>query len=84
MSHARITPDMWPDLKPGQVKATKIDSDEALFSVGRRRGTKHVVLSESEALASIAELTWAFGFTPAQVRSAKLASAKATSIKMSA
>jgi hypothetical protein len=54
----------WPDVPPGQVKVTKLpDGDEAVFSLGRRRGTKHSVLSREEALNAWIGLGEAFGFT---------------------
>jgi hypothetical protein len=62
MSHT-ITEEMWPILRPGEVKVTPIDDgSEVLFSVGRRRSTRHVVLNEAEALTAWTALGAHFGF----------------------
>lgn len=58
---SRITD--WPDLDPGVVKVTPVDEGTVLYSIGRGRRTKHLVLTEVEAAATWAELDKAFGFT---------------------
>jgi len=77
MARTRITPDMWPDLKPGEIKVTLLDEtgEEALFSVGRRSRTKHVVLSRAEALVSFRALADEFGFTARDLTKKHLKSA---------
>jgi len=62
----------WPTVSPGQVLATKLpDSDEALFSVGRRRRDVRTVLSREEALTAVIELTEAFELKPGEITKAR-------------
>lgn len=66
----------WPDLKPGEIKVTLLEGGtEVLFSVGRRRGTKHTVLNETEAIAAWVGLDQAFGISE-KVKKAKVLQAR--------